>query len=61
MPQLLGSITDVSEYWIARFRGRRRPGASSRRMAPELCIYLPPNKGRGECRVPDAPAAARVE
>src|SRR5882672_8227410 len=21
-----GSITDASEYWIARFRGRRRPG-----------------------------------
>jgi hypothetical protein len=24
-PQLLGSITDASEYWVARFRGRRRP------------------------------------
>jgi hypothetical protein len=31
-----------------------------RRNAPELCMNDPPNKGRGECRVPVAPAAARV-
>ena len=30
-PQLLGSIIDVSEYWIARFRGRRRKGTPSLR------------------------------
>src|ERR1700730_18015684 len=27
-----------------------------RRAAPELCIYLPPKRGRGECRMPVAPA-----
>jgi hypothetical protein len=31
---------------------------SSRRDAPELCIYLSPQGGRGECRVPAAPAAS---
>src|SRR6202795_3868292 len=30
----------------------------SRRDAPELYIYLPPHGGRGECRVPVAPAAS---
>src|SRR3981081_1199622 len=29
-----------------------------RRDAPELCKNLPPNRGRGECRVPAAPAAS---
>src|SRR5216684_3606010 len=32
--------------------------AISRRDAPEVCIYLPPQRGRGECRVPAAPAAS---
>src|SRR5712675_293941 len=32
--------------------------AISRRDAPEVCIYLPPQRGRGECRVPTAPAAS---
>src|ERR1700733_11849693 len=32
--------------------------AFPRRAAPELCLNLSPNKGRGECRVPVAPAAA---
>jgi len=31
-----------------------------RRDAPQLCIYLPPCRGRGECRVPVAPAASRA-
>jgi hypothetical protein len=31
---------------------------ASRRDAPESCIYLPPQRGRGECRVPTAPAAS---
>jgi hypothetical protein len=26
--------------------------AISRRDTPELCMNLPPNRGRGECRVP---------
>ena len=30
----------------------------SRCDAPEVCIYLPPQGGRGECRVPVAPAAS---
>jgi hypothetical protein len=35
--------------------------AFPRHIAPEFCFILPPEKrGRGECRVPDAPAAARV-
>jgi hypothetical protein len=34
--------------------------AFSRRDTPELCMNDPPNRGRGECRVPVAPAAARV-
>ena len=29
-----------------------------RRDAPELCMSLSPNRGRGECRVPAAPAAS---
>ena len=32
--------------------------SSSRREAPELCIYLSPLRGRGECRMPVAPAAS---
>ena len=34
--------------------------AFPRREAPELFLNLAPSKGRGECRVPVAPAAARV-
>jgi hypothetical protein len=30
-PQLLDTIIDISEYWIARLRGRRRKGKSSLR------------------------------
>src|SRR5713226_3885428 len=30
----------------------------SRHVAPELWVYLPPPRGRGECRVPAAPAAS---
>src|SRR5713226_9519891 len=36
----------------------KRAFATSRRDAPELCIYLSPPGGRGECRVPAAPAAS---
>jgi hypothetical protein len=36
----------------------RRSFAISRRDAPELCIYLSPYGGRGECRAPAAPAAS---
>jgi hypothetical protein len=32
--------------------------AISQRDAPEFCIYLSPYGGRGECRVPTAPAAS---
>jgi hypothetical protein len=32
--------------------------ATPRRDAPESCIYLSPHGGRGECRVPVAPAAS---
>src|ERR1700682_5038321 len=32
--------------------------SSSRREAPEALMNLPPNRGRGECRVPAAPAAS---
>src|SRR5258707_10510577 len=41
----------------------KRAFAISRREAPELCIYLSPQRGCGECRVPVAPAAscAKVE
>jgi hypothetical protein len=38
------------------------PPLSRDAMRPSYCKKsLTPNKGRGECRVPDAPAAARVE
>jgi hypothetical protein len=68
-PQLFDSITGASEYWIARFRGRRRLRAwrvriirrtftTPRRDAPESCLYLPPPRGRGERRMPNAPAAS---
>ena len=36
----------------------KRSFAISRRGAPEVCIYFPPHGGRGECRVPTAPAAS---
>src|SRR5216684_757341 len=36
----------------------KRAFAISRRDAPESCIYLPPIRGRGECRVPAAPAVS---
>src|ERR1700683_1681888 len=53
---LFNSITNALEYWIARFRGRRRhrcgPSAFvkhdfafSRHQAPELYMNLSPNKG----------------
>jgi hypothetical protein len=32
--------------------------AFSRRHASEVCIYLSPKRGRGECRMPNAPAAS---
>ena len=76
-PRLFRSIADNSEYWIARLRGRRRPKmwrvrthqirlhdrygfTLSRRAAPESFKNLPP-RGRGECRVPDAPTAPCAE
>jgi hypothetical protein len=40
------------------------PDATSRlaaRIAPELCMKLPPKRGRGERRVPAAPAASRAK
>jgi hypothetical protein len=36
----------------------KRDFAISRRDAPGICIYLSPLGGRGECRVPAAPAAS---
>src|ERR1700730_9999966 len=50
--------------WIASLRSQRRCStftddfAISRRGAPESCIYLSPKRGRGECRMPVAPAAS---
>jgi hypothetical protein len=35
--------------------------ALSRRNAPGLCMSHPPDRGRGECRVPAAPAASRAK
>jgi len=29
-----------------------------RRISPGLCLFVPPKRGRGECRVPSAPAAS---
>jgi hypothetical protein len=37
---------------------RRHKFAFPRRDAPELCMSLSPSGGRGECRVPSAPAAS---
>jgi hypothetical protein len=56
----------AKKEWIASLRSQRRcPNfkrvfAISRRCAPELCMNLPPPRGRGECRVPAAPAASRA-
>ncbi|HXM33974.1 MAG TPA: hypothetical protein VN920_02190, partial [Pyrinomonadaceae bacterium] len=36
----------------------RHDFAFPRRDAPELCLNLSPDRGRGECRVPAAPAAS---
>src|SRR6267378_8149053 len=35
-----------------------RSFTTPRRDAPELCMKLPPNRGRGECRMPVAPAGS---
>src|ERR1700678_1746589 len=66
-PRPLDSITDVSEYWIARFRGRRRlhTRPPSRDALRPSCArpFHAKIRGRGERRVPAAPAApcAKVE
>jgi len=39
----------------------KRKFAFPRRDAPEVCMNLPPNRGRGECRAPNAPAASRAK
>src|ERR1700687_5830883 len=39
----------------------RHSFAFPRRNAPGWCMYLSPNRGRGECRVPNAPAASRAK
>src|SRR6202022_3124044 len=39
----------------------RCASAFPRRDAPELCLNLSPDRGRGECRVPAAPAASRAK
>jgi hypothetical protein len=108
-PRLIDSITGVSEYWVARFRGRRRLESVERHCEPTgranarpmtgsakqsilsfcCCMdcfvasllamtantdtrsrsrgairprfaknFRPENRGRGECRAPDAPAAS---
>jgi hypothetical protein len=69
-PQLSGSITDVTEYWIARFRGRRRLGVLARSrtsntasrprdtMRPSCAFIFRAQGGRGECRMLVAPAAS---
>src|SRR6267142_7035262 len=53
--------------WVPAFAGTTQEDSivkqqirlrAPRREAPELCIYLPPLRGRGECRVPVAPAAS---
>src|SRR6266436_1104596 len=57
----------VAEFIIGPAEGRtrwllamtsKRESTTSRRIAPELCMNLSPNRGRGECRVPAAPAAS---
>src|SRR3981189_1886435 len=61
-----GALSNERPYRDRRFASRNdgtliNSGydfAISRRGAPELCIYLPPHGGRGECRVPAAPAAS---
>jgi hypothetical protein len=72
-PRPLESITDVSGIldrppsramtvgvWLAR---RKHTPAFSRRTRPEVLHLVSPQqiRGRGECRMPDAPAASRVE
>src|SRR4030081_3093747 len=61
-----GALSNERPYRDRRFASRNdgtliNSGydfAISRRGAPELCIYLPPHGGRGECRVPTAPATS---
>jgi hypothetical protein len=55
-----------SEYWIARYDRERgapysshAPPPSRGAMRPSCAGILRPQRGRGECRVPVAPAAAR--
>jgi hypothetical protein len=53
----------VKEEWIASSLSllamtARCSSAISRHQAPELCKNLSPRRGRGECRVPVAPAAS---
>jgi hypothetical protein len=60
MPRTFASITNASEYWIARFRGRRRlrvwrvlafikhASAFSRRDASELCKSFASKRQRAQ-------------
>jgi hypothetical protein len=58
-PQLFGSVMNASEYWIARFRGRRRKEkpslrafAFSPRMSREFLLSTSHPPPRGERRYP---------
>jgi hypothetical protein len=58
---------DEIELLLRRNLSRRRveyggrTSAFPRREASESCTKLPPKRGRGECRVLNAPAASRAK
>jgi hypothetical protein len=52
------AMTVNSKHTFPTRASRQTQVRASRRDAPESCIYLPPLGGRGECRVPVAPAAS---
>jgi hypothetical protein len=56
---LRGALSD-KRCALARGMTVRRDSVFPRRDAPELCMNLSPNRGRGEYRVPAAPAASRA-
>jgi hypothetical protein len=54
----LSRVMTAGDIAHSRSSSSKHTFALSRRDAPELCRNLSPKRGRGECRVPGAPAAS---
>src|ERR1700682_2967391 len=57
-PRISRSLIRATDSILKQPNNFRYDSAFPRRDASELCLNLSPNRGRGECRVPAAPAAS---